>query len=67
MSLKFDFPKGPIDNNAALIQIMAWHRTDDKPLSERLTALFIDAYMWQSASMNRQPEIYSWYQKTRFS
>ena len=31
--LKF-VPKGPIDNNPALIQIMAWHQPGDKPLSE---------------------------------
>ena len=33
ISLKF-VPKGPINNNPALVQIMAWHRTGDKPLSE---------------------------------
>ena len=27
-------PKGPMNNNTALVQIMAWHRQDDKPLSE---------------------------------
>ena len=32
-SLKFA-PKGPIDNNPALVQIMAWRRIGDKPLSE---------------------------------
>ena len=32
-SLKF-VPKGPIDNNTALVQIMAWHRPGDKPLFE---------------------------------
>ena len=26
--------KGPIDNNPPLVQIMAWRRSDDKPLSE---------------------------------
>ena len=26
--------KGPIDNNRALVQIMAWRRSGDKPLSE---------------------------------
>ena len=25
-------PKGPIDNRSALVQIMAWRRTGDKPL-----------------------------------
>ena len=33
ISLKF-VPKGPINNIPALIQIMAWRRTGDKPLSE---------------------------------
>ena len=28
------FRKGPIDNNRALVQIMAWRRSGDKPLSE---------------------------------
>ena len=27
-------PKGPISNIPALVQIMAWHRIGDKPLSE---------------------------------
>ena len=35
--LKF-VPKGPIDNNTALVQIMAWRRTGDKPLSEPMMA-----------------------------
>ena len=33
ISLKF-IPKGPISNIPALVQIMAWHRPSDKPLSE---------------------------------
>ena len=33
MSLKF-VPKGPINNIPALVQIMAWRRPGDKPLSE---------------------------------
>ena len=33
ISLKF-VPKGPIDNIPALVQIMAWRRPSDKPLSE---------------------------------
>ena len=33
ISLKF-VPKGPINNNPALVQIMAWRRSGDKPLSE---------------------------------
>ena len=33
ISLKF-VRKGPINNNPALVQIMAWRRSGDKPLSE---------------------------------
>ena len=33
ISLKF-IPKGPINNIPALVQIMAWRHTGDKPLSE---------------------------------
>ena len=45
ISLKY-VPKSPIDNNPALIYIMAFRRIGDKPLSEpRLTRL-TDAYMW---------------------
>ena len=33
ISLKI-VPKGLIDNNAALVHVMAWRRTGDKPLSE---------------------------------
>ena len=33
ISLKF-VPQGPINNSPAMVQIMAWHRPGDKPLSE---------------------------------
>ena len=33
ISLKF-VPKVPIDNKVALIQLMTWHQTGNKPLSE---------------------------------
>ena len=39
-------PNGPIDNNPALVQVMAWRRIDDKPLSESMLTWFTDAYMW---------------------
>ena len=35
ISLKF-VPKGPINNIPALVQIMAWRRAGDKPLSESM-------------------------------
>ena len=37
ISLKF-VPKGPINNIPPLVQIMAWRRTGDKPLSEPIMA-----------------------------
>ena len=51
ISLKF-VPKGPINNIPALVQIMAWRRTGDKPLSEPMMTQFNDAYMRHSASMS---------------
>ena len=42
--LKF-VPKGPIDNKSALVQVMAWCRTGDKPLPEPMLTKFTDAYM----------------------
>ena len=37
VSLKF-VPKSPIENIPALVQIMAWRQTGDKPLSETMMA-----------------------------
>ena len=34
-----------IDNKSALVQVMAWRRTGDKPLPEPILTQFIDAYM----------------------
>ena len=44
ISLQF-VPRGPIDNKSALVQVMAWRRTGDKPLSEPMLTSFTDAYM----------------------
>ena len=44
ISLKF-VPKGPIDNKAALVQVMAWRRTGDKPLPEPMRTQFADIYV----------------------
>ena len=35
ISLKF-VPRSPIDNKPALVQVMAWRRTGDKPLPETM-------------------------------
>ena len=51
ISLKF-VPKGPINNIAALVQIMAWLRPGDKPLYEPIMVKSSDAYMRHSASMS---------------
>ena len=45
ISLKFA-PKGPIDKKWALVQVMAWRRIGDKPLSEPMLTRFTDAFMW---------------------
>ena len=44
ISLKL-VPRSPIDNTSALVQVMAWRRTGDKPLPESVMMQFIDAYM----------------------
>ena len=41
-SLKF-VPKGPIDDKPALVQVMAWCRTGDKPLPGPMIIQFNDA------------------------
>ena len=50
ISLKF-VPKGSIDNNPVLVQIMAWHQPGDKPLSEPVLTWFTDAYMKKTATI----------------
>ena len=42
--LKF-VAKGPINNITVLVQIMAWRRPGDKPLSEPMMTQFTGAYM----------------------
>ena len=45
ISLKFA-PKGPIDNNSILVQLMAWRLAGDKPLSEPMLTQFIDTRIY---------------------
>ena len=40
-------PKGPNNNKSVLVQVMARHRTGDKPLSEPVLTLFADVYATQ--------------------
>ena len=51
ISLKF-IPQDPTNNIPALVQIMAWRRPGDKPLSEPMMAWLNDAYLHHSASMS---------------
>ena len=43
ISLKFVL-MGAIDNKAALVQVMAWSQTGNKPLPEPMMTQFIDTY-----------------------
>ena len=45
ISLKF-VPKGPIDYKSALVQVMAWYRTGEKPLPESMLTKFTDACIY---------------------
>ena len=45
ISLKI-VPRGPIKNDSALVQVMAWCWPGDKSLPEPILAQFIDGYMW---------------------
>ena len=44
ISLNF-VPKGSVNNIPAMVQIMAWRRIGDKPLSEPMLTRFTDAYV----------------------
>ena len=45
-------PWGLIDNMALLVQIMAWRRPGDKPLSEPMLNQYTDAYMQHFGEMS---------------
>ena len=51
ISLKFVL-RSPIDNKPALVQVTAWRRTGDKPLSEPMLTQFTDAYMQHWGEMS---------------
>ena len=51
ISLKF-VPRGPINNIPALVQIMAWRRTGDKPLPEPMMTQFSNTYV--------SPSLHDW-------
>ena len=49
ISLKY-VSDGPINNKSALVQVVAWRRTGDKPLPEAMMAQFTDLYLHHAAS-----------------
>ena len=51
ISLKF-VPRCSNDNESALVQVIAWHRTGDKLLPELMLTQFIGAYMWHWGRMS---------------
>ena len=51
ISLKF-VPKCPIDNNPALVQIMAWRQIGNKPLSEPMLTWITDTYSGLGDELN---------------
>ena len=54
ISLKF-VPKGKMDNKSALVQIMAWHRPGDKPLSEPVMLDYRCIYVLLSLNVKEDP------------
>ena len=54
ISPKFDL-KGPNDNKSALVQVMAWRRTDNKPLPEPMLTQFNNAYMQHKGELSLSP------------
>ena len=61
ISLKF-IPKGPINNIPALVQIMAWRRPGDKPLSEPMmdslsTHICVTRPQWVKQNLSIESDI----------
>ena len=58
ISLKF-VPKVPINNIPALVQILAWRRSGDKPLSEpMMVSLLTHICVTRPQSVNEAPDTY---------
>ena len=45
-------PKGSIDNKSAMVQVMVWSRTGDKPLAEAVMIQCDETYLRHLASMS---------------
>ena len=46
-------PKGPVDNKWALVRVMAWRRTGDKPLPEAMLTWFTDTHETNHGRVNQ--------------
>ena len=51
ISMRF-LPKDPINNKLAMVQVMAWCRTGNKPLPEPMLTQLLNAYMWHYEEMS---------------
>ena len=51
LSLKYVL-RSPIDNKPALVQVMAWHWTGNKPLPEPMLTQLIHTYMQHQGEMS---------------
>ena len=60
-------PKGPIDNNTALVEIMAWRRIGDKLLSQLMLTRFIDACMRHKGEMCQYDYVHSGNMRRRYN
>ena len=70
MSLKF-VPNGPINNMPWLVQIMAWRRTGDKPLSEPmmyslLPHICVNQPQWFKGVSLRQSWLKGWLSTNKY-
>ena len=65
ISLKF-VPKGPINNIPALVQMMAWRRSGDKPLSEPMLTQFTGDESWTDRDLTKMAIIYSLFTEDDF-
>ena len=68
ISLKF-VPYGPINNIHALVQIMAWRRSGDKPLSEPMmgrlpTHICVTRPQWVKYQSNTNSTVHNYIMKT---
>ena len=52
-------PKGPFNNNPALVQIIAWRRPGDKPLPKQMLTQIYDVIWSHQAKMGQLKIVWS--------